>query len=172
MEHQHGGSCYHRGRDRDIPQGLLMETRAEGLSMLPAVRDAEWLWVRGFHSRRKSNWKNLGKIPPSFPSLSWESGRRSENAIEILFKDMNHFHPLRILHLIPPWQGWWSLTPASNALTPVSCPMSQLNSDTIYLERASDPIGEGLSLIRLSPYPLLQMSITSPGCQPASDHWL
>lgn len=29
---------------------------------------------------------------PSVQCLNWESGRRSEDAIEILIKDMNHFH--------------------------------------------------------------------------------
>ena len=37
-------------------------------------------------------------------------------------------------------------SPPSNSVTPVECLTIQLNSDTIYLDMVSDPIGKGLVL--------------------------
>ena len=50
------------------------------------------------------------------------------------------------------FQGWGRFpTPTSNSWMPVGCPTIQLNSDTVYLETASDSTGEGLRPPRLSP---------------------
>ena len=48
------------------------------------------------------------------------------------------------------WRGW-VLTKPSSRMTQAGCPITQLSSDTIYLERASDPKGWGLSPTRLPP---------------------
>ena len=50
----------------------------------------------------------------------------------------------------------------------VGCPAIQLNSDTGCLEVGSDPSGQGLSILGLSP---LQMPITNPGLTCVPKEW-
>lgn len=50
--------------------------------------------------------------------------------------------------------GFFFLFPTpSTSLTPAWCPMIQLSSDIVYLEKASGPAGQGLSPLRPIPHP-------------------